>query len=288
MNEIINEYKAYLDSECKSQQTSYSYFTNAKEYIKWYESSFGMKFEKLIRQNILEYVQYLKKVKRHKKKELSSKTINHKLSSLKKFNEYLIAAKFQDQQVIQSKDYLKVQTSYANPSQFDKQDVEQFKQKILLSDSTTAKRLYTMVIFLEKTGMRISELLNIKVADICMNSGELIIRNGKGNKQRTTYLSSTIIAAIKEYIKSNENDGEFLFASRQSGRVTRSVINKEFRKYSTKITPRDLRHFFCTNALEQGFGIHEVANLAGHNSAKTTLIYLNPSKKLMKEKMELL
>ncbi|NMB95039.1 MAG: site-specific integrase, partial [Clostridiaceae bacterium] len=55
-----------------------------------------------------------------------------------------------------------------------------------------------------------------------------------------------------------------------------------------KITPHQLRHFFCTNALENGFAVHEVANLAGHSSIQTTLIYTNPSREKMKGKLELL
>jgi integrase/recombinase XerD len=55
------------------------------------------------------------------------------------------------------------------------------------------------------------------------------------------------------------------------------------------ITPHQLRHFFCTNAIEKGFSIHEVANQAGHSNVHTTtLIYTNPNQFQLKNKMELL
>lgn len=288
MNTILIKYENYLTTACISEQTSYSYFNNAKEYVIWYESSFGLTFEKLLRQNLLEYIQYLKKIKKYKGKQLSAKTTNQKLSSLKKFNEFLVDFGVQKELIIQKNDYMKIQANFSNPSTIDRQDLEKFKQRILLSKSSTNLRLYTIVIMLEKTGLRIGELLNIKVADIIIESGELIVRNGKGKKQRIVYLNSKVIDAIKEQLKLIEQDSEFLFPSRQSRSLTRTVVNKEFKKLSSNITPHALRHFFCTNALEQGFGIHEVASLAGHNSAKTTLIYLNPSKKQMKDKMELL
>jgi len=288
METILEKYKNYLASTCVSEQTSYSYFNNAKEYIIWYESSFGLIFEKLLRQNLLEYIQYLKKIKKYKEKQLSAKTINQKLSSMKKFNEFLVDLGVQAELIIHKNDYMKIQANFANPSTIDRQDLEKFKQRILLSKSSTNSRLYTIVIMLEKTGLRISELLNIKVADIMIESGELIIRNGKGKKQRIVYLNSKVTDAIRDQLKFIGHDYEFLFSSRQSKNLTRTVVNKEFKKLSSTITPHSLRHYFCTNALEQGFGIHEVANLAGHNSAKTTLIYLNPSKKQMKDKMELL
>ncbi|MDA2520329.1 site-specific integrase, partial [Bacillus cereus] len=54
------------------------------------------------------------------------------------------------------------------------------------------------------------------------------------------------------------------------------------------ITPHQLRHFFCTNAIEKGFSIHEVANQAGHSNIHTTLLYTNPNQLQLKNKMELL
>ena len=58
-----------------------------------------------------------------------------------------------------------------------------------------------------------------------------------------------------------------------------------FNKYSKDITPHTLRHFFCTNALENGFNLHEVASLAGHSNINTTLIYTNPNKQAMMDKI---
>lgn len=61
-----------------------------------------------------------------------------------------------------------------------------------------------------------------------------------------------------------------------------------FKKYSDKITPHTLRHFYCSNALESGYSVHEVANQAGHSNIHTTLLYTNPTKEKMKDKAELL
>jgi len=56
-------------------------------------------------------------------------------------------------------------------------------------------------------------------------------------------------------------------------------------KYSDKITPHTLRHYFCTIALEGGLSVHEVAYLAGHSNIHTTLIYLNPSREAIRNKI---
>nr|WP_280528564.1 tyrosine-type recombinase/integrase [Tissierella praeacuta] len=180
---------------------------------------------------------------------------------------------------------IKIQTSYANPAEINKLDVENFRQKILEAGD---KRLYAIVTLLSYAGLRISEALNLKLEDLSLGAKELIIRKGKGEKQRIVYLNSKIINSIREYLKVRNSESEYLFSSRESDRVDRSVINKQFKKYSNKITPHQLRHFFCTNALESGFAVHEVANLAGHSSIQTTLIYTNPSREKMKSRIEML
>ena len=136
------------------------------------------------------------------------------------------------------------------------------------------------------TGTRISETLDIRLQDINLTTREIIIRNGKGNKQRTVYMNDKVVNSIKEYLKDRkETDLDYLFVSNKGNKLDRTVINKMFNKYSDTITPHQLRHFFCTNALENDFSIHEVAYLAGHSNIHTTLLYTNPNENEMKDKM---
>ena len=97
-------------------------------------------------------------------------------------------------------------------------------------------------------------------------------------------LAEIAYRAIQEYLKERNADSPYLFASRQCAKLSASRINQIFNQYSDTITPKTLRHFFCSNALENGYSIHEVANQAGHSNVQTTLIYSNPSAKQMKEK----
>lgn len=137
-------------------------------------------------------------------------------------------------------------------------------------------------------GLRISEALNVKLQDYSLEAKELIVRKGKGEKQRIVYLNNKIVTAIREYIKQRNGESEYLFVSRESEKVDRTVINKDFKKYSKVITPHMLRHFYSTNALESGYSVHEVANQAGHRDIKTTLLYTNPSRNELKKKANLL
>ena len=104
-------------------------------------------------------------------------------------------------------------------------------------------------------------------------------------------LNSKVIISLKEYLKvrdklSTAKQSDYLFVSKKNGKLDRTTVNQMFKQYSDKITPHQLRHFFCTNALEKGMLAHEVANQAGHSNIHTTLLYTNPDKKKLIDKME--
>lgn len=110
--------------------------------------------------------------------------------------------------MINDNDMIKVQTVYANPTDISKTEVESFRQKILEDED---KRLYAIVTLLAYTGLRISEALNVKLEDVSLEAKELIVRNGKGDKQRTVYLNTKVINALKEYIKIRNSVSSYIF-----------------------------------------------------------------------------
>ncbi|UJF35763.1 tyrosine-type recombinase/integrase [Paenibacillus hexagrammi] len=281
----VDAFFTYLKANGKSQNTIKGYVLDINQYFKWFEESFGQECAVLYRQNVLDYVSYLKNIKLN-----NAKTINHKLSSLRSYNDFLISSGIQNDAVIQKTDMIKVQTEYASPTQVTELEVKQFIQKVLESKN---KRNYAIVTLLAYTGMRISEALSIWLSDFNLQTGECIIRNGKGEKQRTVLMNTKIINALRDYLKDRNRysvaeNSKFLFVSKKNDNLNRTVVNRIFQQYSPKITPHQLRHFFCTNAIEKGLSIHEVANQAGHSNINTTLLYTNPDKAKLKRKMELL
>lgn len=281
----MNKFRLYLCSKSKSINTQKSYIKAVEEYENWFSYSYGSEVNRLYRENILEYKSYLRNIKKYKGKALNANTINVKISALLAYNKFLIEAGIQKDIVIFKEDMIKVQMNVANPCTVNKNEVEVFRQKVLESGNA---RLYAIITILAYGGLRISEALDLKLTNINFLSKDIIIGNGKGNKQRAIYMNSKIENAIKKYLKVRQDKGEYLCVSRERDKLDRTVVNKEFKKYSNFITPHMLRHFFCSNALENGFTIAEVANLAGHKSVQTTLIYTNPSVEKMKMKMELL
>jgi len=273
---LLEEFKNYLEQQRKSKNTINSYILHIKGYYNWYSESFGSECSSLYRENILDYISYLRNIKKD-----TGRTINCKISALIKFNEFLIVSGAQQEQVVSKKDNIKVQKSYANPSNVTKREVDSFRQQLLQDGH---QDIYCISTLLAYAGLRISEALNIQLTDFNLTVGELKVR-GKGDKDRVVYLNDKIINSIREFLSVRENDSPYLFGNKNSGVIHRSTINKVFNKYSEKITPHMLRHYFCTNALEGGFSVHEVAYLAGHSNVHTTLLYLNPSRESMRNKI---
>lgn len=182
--DVTKQFSSFLKQEKKSANTIQGYTLNIRQYIKWFEGSYDRK--------LTSYISYLKNVKM-----LNAKTINHKISSLAKFNEFLIKKGSQQDQVILKTDTIKVQTAYASPPQIVELDVKKFLQSVLEDKN---KRNYTIVTLLAYTGVRISEALFIKLNDFNLQTGECVIRSGKGGKQRIVLLNSKAIRAIKDYL----------------------------------------------------------------------------------------
>lgn len=272
---MLEGFKEYLLELGKSENTAAAYGRDAALFLVWCRDSFGEEPRQLYRTNVLEYISYMRNIRGY-----HPKTVNHHLSSLRSLNEYLVQIGRQTEAAVLDNDFMKIQIQYASPCTVEKKDVEAFRQHLLESGD---KRDYAIVTLYAYSGIRRSECVNIKLEQMDLTAKEIRIV-GKGDKHRLVYLNDKIVHAIREYLKVRQSDSPYLFVSRQSGKMNPSRINQIFNQYSDVITPKTLRHYFCSNALEAGYSIHEVANQAGHSNVQTTLIYSNPSAKEMKEK----
>lgn len=291
MEELLKEFENRMHLEGKSDKTINTYISSMREYFQWFFDSYGeVEYKKLYRENVLEYKNYLKNIKRSNRSgnNLNAKTINTKLSALIKFNELMQSNNI----VINKKDLIKVQTEIISPTNITKKDVEEFRQRILQSEGCSAKRNYAIVTIMAYAGLRISEVLNLKKVDINTTANQIRVADGKGEKQRTVIINSKIVSAVREYQKTDKVDSDYLFHNSKGKVLNPSTINKVFDQFSADeihINPHALRHFFCYNALESGaYSINEVSNQAGHTSVKTTMRYLNPNLDAIKKKSELL
>lgn len=219
---MLNEFKQYLLGIGKSENTALNYCDKVKLYFKWCLDSFGSEPQQLYRANVLDYISYMKTIKRY-----SPKSVNNHLSSLRSFNEFLIFSGRQTELAIVKNDFMKIQTQYANPCTVEQKDVEAFRQRLLEGGN---KRDFAIVTLYTYTGIRRSECVNLRLDQINLIAKEIYVV-GKGDKQRTVYLNDKTVHAIREYLKVRNSDSPYLFVSRQSEKMAASRINQIFNQY---------------------------------------------------------
>lgn len=278
---MLRSFCDYLKENGFAKRTVETYGQAVHEYMEWYQATFDETLQKLYRANVLDYISYLRTVRK-----LVNRSVNTKLAALQNLNGYLIKIGVQTDMVLSKQDYLKVQTSYANPSTVSREQVEAFRQRVL---EGSGKRDYAIVTVMAYAGLRISECLALSPEDVSLTAREITVRSGKGGKTRVVFIGDKVVNAVKEYLVECPNTGRpYLFISRRGGQLSRSQVNRICNDYSDTITPHALRHFFCSTAIEAGYSINEVTNQAGHSNVHTTLLYTNPTREKMKEKANLL
>jgi site-specific recombinase XerD len=127
-------------------------------------------------------------------------------------------------------------------------------------------------------GLRINEIVKLRIEDIRSDEQQIFIKGAKGKKDRVTLLADSLVKLLRQYYKEYK-PAYWLFEGADGGQYSVSSIQKIFRKAvkESKInpwaTPRILRHSFATHLMQQGANLRYVQVLLGHNSPKTTEIY---------------
>lgn len=132
------------------------------------------------------------------------------------------------------------------------------------------------------TGLRVSEVCNLKISDIDSKRMVINIFQSKGRKDRIVPLSEKILTLLREYFK-QYRPNEFLFEGQFGGRYTHSSCNQIVKKYLGKdFHFHQLRHSNATALLESGVDLRIIQKCLGHSSVKTTQIYTHVSTNILK------
>jgi len=132
------------------------------------------------------------------------------------------------------------------------------------------------------TGLRVSELSNLRVEHLYLKKGQnsLIVRNGKGGKDRNVQFGPGLKSQILEYLDYRTRQSEYLFTSHRSDQITSSGIQQIFKKYAKKTklpthySIHSLRHTYATNLYKaSGYNLRMVQKQLGHASITTTMAY---------------
>ncbi len=145
-------------------------------------------------------------------------------------------------------------------------------------------------------GLRVSELLNLRIKDIHSDEGFVYIKGGKGKKDRHTVLSENLLILLREYFKKYK-PSYWLFEGQDGGKYSAKSVQAIFRKareatgVNPWATPHTLRHSFATHLLENGENLRNIQIMLGHDSSKTTEIYthvINVSNKKIKNPLDII
>jgi integrase/recombinase XerD len=156
----------------------------------------------------------------------------------------------------------------------------QIKQLFL---GTTENRQRAVISLLYGCGMRLGEVQNLKLSDIERANNRILIRQGKGNKDRYVLLPKYVLQELEHYYRSCRPK-IYMFESKQfpnkplHARSVQTIVNAAMTSSgfeSGKFTSHSLRHSFATHMLDQGCDIHSIKTLLGHSKIETTMIYLH-------------
>ena len=280
----IDKYLEYLKVERKySNKTILSYKDDLREYNEFLGNNFTNILN--IDMNIVNnYMKYLYD------RKITKSSISRKLSSIRGLYNYLVR-----EDIIKENHFNKIQNPKRElylPKFLKDEELDKIFSACN-SNNPTEERDTLIIELLYATGVRVSELVNIKIKDI--NREEKLIKVlGKGNKERMVIYNNHTKKALDTYLKDgynyfNKKSSEYLILNKNgnklSERYIREIINKKVSQASLdiKISPHTLRHTFATDILENGADLMTVKELLGHESLNTTSIYTHITNEQIKK-----
>ncbi|MBR4618972.1 MAG: tyrosine recombinase [Bacilli bacterium] len=284
MKENVEKFLDYL-----KYQRNYSDYTitSYHEDLQIYENYLKREYldYKTIKYNDLRlYLRYLKEEKKEK-----NSSICRNLSALRTFYNYLLT-----KEIISSNPFIYINGPKKEkrlPRYFEYNELEElFKVPDLKTPLGQRNRLILELLY--ATGMRVGELVNIKLKDINMND-ETIIILGKGNKERIAHFGEYAKDIMEQYLNDgyktlNTNNLDYLLINNIHTKLTergvRDILDNIIKKtdISKHISPHMLRHTFATHLLNEGCDILSVQKLLGHESISATGIYTHVTTEQLK------
>lgn len=154
-------------------------------------------------------------------------------------------------------------------------------------DSVENEKHKLIIMLLYSSGLRLSELTNLKVGDLELNEKIGWVRSGKGEKDRIFILSEKVIERLKKFLEGREATSH-VFSGRKGGlshRLIEKIVASAAKKagLSKTVSPHTLRHSFATHLLESGENIRKIQELLGHASLNTTQVYTHVSAEELKK-----
>ncbi|MCS7280653.1 MAG: site-specific tyrosine recombinase XerD [Desulfobacterota bacterium] len=274
-DEILDSYITYLTAEKGASLNTIESYT--RDIISYLEFAKNAQEELHKRETVEKFVVHLRK------KGLKPRSISRYISSLKGFFNFMVGEEYLKENPLCDFERPKINPPY--PCVLSEEEIESLL--LLPNDTKTGLRDRTMLELLYATGIRVSELINLKKSDVNIDAG-FIVTVGKRSKERIIPLNRHSVEALKEYFEKVKPKGKYLFPNRKGERLSRQAIWKIIKKYAKaihrkKVSPHTIRHTFASHLIQGGADLRSVQVLLGHEDISTTQIYTHIDKRRLKE-----
>ncbi len=287
MDEQVTDYLHYLLIERGlSSNTRKSYQRDLEQYLAFLHEKEITDWQNVDRYTIVSFLQFLQNEKK------SAATLTRMVTSLRRFHQFLRQERYTDHDPMQHIDSPK--KTQKLPDTLSLSEVERLieapdtKKVLGIRDRTILEVMYA-------TGLRVSELIGLKLNDLHLAMG-LMQTTGKGDKERIVPLGDMAIHWLETYLEEarpilcqKHPEEEYLFVNGHGTSLSRQGVWKNLKALVLKagimknVTPHTLRHSFATHLLENGADLRTVQELLGHADISTTQIYTHITKKRMAE-----
>ncbi len=290
--EMISDFLTFLAAErgC-SENTISAYRTDLSQFKEYLQRRYWILDEDLWRRvekgDILSYIMYLKG-----DREYAAATTARKIAAIRSFFHFLVAEGVTKDDPTATLDSLRVRKHLPKPISVE--EVNRLLAEPGKSSNHKALRDRAILELLYATGMRVSELISLRVDDVNLASASVRCW-GKGSKERVIPMHPQAVAALRDYLEKArahlvKDAGEnTLFLNMRGRPLTRQGLWLIFKKYAERaglpshVTPHTMRHSFATHMLDRNADLINVQKLLGHTSISTTQVYTHVSSERLRE-----
>ena len=262
-----------------SNNTVKAYEADISSFFQWLDNE-DLKYKNLQEDHINQYISFLFQ------RKMRSSSVNRKISSIKSFYIFLVKRNFLKNSPLN--DLVTPKQEKYLPESMSEAEVD----KLLNSPDVANKienRDKAMIEMLYATGMRISELVNLKITDVDMKRCVVKVF-GKGSKERLVPFGETALDSLRSYLNEREqSSSKEIFLSNRGKKMTRVAFWQRVKIYlirenlKNSISPHTLRHAFATHLLNRGADLRSVQLLLGHSDLSTTQIYTHIAKQRLSD-----
>src|SRR3712207_838537 len=279
----IDAFLADLRRQDAAPATVRNYAADLRAFARWFPDATGEPFSAraVTPTDLREYKAYLRTVEQRQ-----AATVNRRLAALRRFFVWAKGAgKIAELPTEQVKG---LPAAPRTPKALSKREVDRLVRE---AERHGTKRNLALLLTLRHTGLRVGELCNLRLGDVTLSErkGEVLVRGGKGNKDRTVPLNNDVRRALAAYREVRPQVAvDHLFVGQRGEPLRPQGVQQVVAKYARRaglpaVTPHVLRHTFAKHVLDAGEDLATVQRLLGHERLETTALYTRPSARDLEE-----